>query len=181
LHRDQFGFQKLVLVATGSGKLFALDSANGNIVWSRLIAFSGPNGSDLDVKAMWNVRDGSSGVGGPVVSILGERLTAKGLETVVLNVAAYTGMADGETAAIAGQPLGKVVFPGSHETAFLLPFENCSSKNKVLAIVDRDLQVCPISSLLHKLTTPASHVPQVRKDGQEDCRVRSQASLLTHP
>lgn len=114
---------------------------------------------------MWNVRDGSSGVGGPVVSILGERLVTGGLETVVLNIDAYSGKVDGEESRAAGQPLGKTVFSGSHETAFLLPFENCSSKNKVLAIVDRDLQVRLLYTL--ELTFQLHMFPKCAKMAQK--------------
>lgn len=50
---DSFGFRKLIIIATGSGRLFALDSANqGKIVWSRK-AFKLNNGEKWDVKGIY--------------------------------------------------------------------------------------------------------------------------------
>lgn len=37
LVRDDFGLHKLIIIATGVGKLFALDTISGNIVWSKYI------------------------------------------------------------------------------------------------------------------------------------------------
>jgi ER membrane protein complex subunit 1 len=35
LWRDAFGFRKIIVAATPLGKVFGIDSSNGNIVWSR--------------------------------------------------------------------------------------------------------------------------------------------------
>ncbi|GLB44268.1 putative DUF1620-domain-containing protein [Lyophyllum shimeji] len=35
--RDAFGFRQLIVAATVQGKIFALDSSNGNVVWSRVL------------------------------------------------------------------------------------------------------------------------------------------------
>jgi ER membrane protein complex subunit 1 len=37
LHRDEFGFRKIIVAATEHGKIFGIDSSNGNIVWSRIL------------------------------------------------------------------------------------------------------------------------------------------------
>ncbi|GJJ09321.1 hypothetical protein Clacol_003543 [Clathrus columnatus] len=37
LYRDAFGFRKLIVVSTITGKVFGIDSANGNVVWNRLL------------------------------------------------------------------------------------------------------------------------------------------------
>ncbi len=37
LWRDTFGFRQIILAASVHGKLFALDSSNGDIVWSRIL------------------------------------------------------------------------------------------------------------------------------------------------
>ena len=37
LHRDEFGFKKIIVAATEHGKIFGIDSSNGHIVWSRIL------------------------------------------------------------------------------------------------------------------------------------------------
>lgn len=71
LHRDQFGFQKLLIAVTNSGKIYALDSANGNIIWSRNLGLLSQDGPEVRVEGMWVVRDHSQG--GPVVAVLASR------------------------------------------------------------------------------------------------------------
>jgi outer membrane protein assembly factor BamB len=56
LHRDQFGLQKLLVAATTKGKLFALDSANGNVIWRTNLGLTSEQGPELQVKEMYNVR-----------------------------------------------------------------------------------------------------------------------------
>lgn len=71
LHRDQFGFQKLLLAVTKGGKLYALDSANGNIVWSRNLGLFGEK-AQLEIVNMWVVRE-SGELGNPTVTVLAIR------------------------------------------------------------------------------------------------------------
>lgn len=71
LHRDQFGFQKLLLAVTKGGKLYALDSANGNIVWTRNLGLFGER-AQLEVVNMWIVRE-SGELGNPTVTVLAIR------------------------------------------------------------------------------------------------------------
>jgi hypothetical protein len=72
LHRDQFGFQKLVVVATKGGKVVAMDSANGGVVWARNLGVTNENGTELVVEGMWNVRDHGE-VGEPMLAVLATR------------------------------------------------------------------------------------------------------------
>lgn len=37
LNRDEFGFRQIIVVATMAGKVYGLDSATGEVVWSRLL------------------------------------------------------------------------------------------------------------------------------------------------
>jgi len=71
LHRDQFGFQKLVVAITRGGKLFALDSANGNIVWSKNLGLFGEK-AELEVIDMWIVREFGE-LGNPILAVLAIR------------------------------------------------------------------------------------------------------------
>ena len=38
LSRDDFGFRKLIVVATARGVIYGINSANGAILWSRVLA-----------------------------------------------------------------------------------------------------------------------------------------------
>lgn len=71
LHRDQFGFQKLVAAVTKGGKLFGLDSANGNIVWSRNLGLFGEK-AELEIINMWTVREFGE-LGNPTLAVLAIR------------------------------------------------------------------------------------------------------------
>ncbi|ORY24884.1 putative endoplasmic reticulum protein [Naematelia encephala] len=140
LHRDQFGFQKLVIAVTKGGKVFALDSTNGNILWSKNLGLSNVNGNELSVEGVWVVR-GLGDTGNPQFSVLAVRTKQSGQETTVAyTVDAYTGDVTGGTNEL-GLPAGKELFDGKSQTAFLLPFENCGSKNRVLAVLDSASQL----------------------------------------
>jgi len=71
LHRDQFGFQKLVAAVTKGGKLFGLDSANGNIIWSRNLGLFGEK-AELEIVDMWTVREFGE-LGNPTLAVLAIR------------------------------------------------------------------------------------------------------------
>lgn len=132
-----------------------MDSANGNIVWSRNLGLMSSDGPELHVEGMWTVRDHSKG--GPVLAVLATRNRGVSRvsteliqtpETVAYHINALTGYA-GEVDSTTGLPLGKTLFEGSIQTAFLLPYENCSTKNRVLGVVD---QTSKVSYKLNTLT-----------------------------
>lgn len=59
-NRDAFGLRKFIIIATGTGKLVAVDSANhGNIVWTYFIA------EGADIYGMWILRESSAVRGQP--------------------------------------------------------------------------------------------------------------------
>lgn len=70
LFRDQFGFRKLVVVGTSTGKLFGLDSSNGNIVWSKLLGKSVREGGSLDILGVFVTRPAKTGLR-PRVAVIG--------------------------------------------------------------------------------------------------------------
>jgi len=72
LHRDQFGLQKLVVAVAKNGKVFALDSSNGEIVWSKSLGLTRHSGPELDVQGMWIVREVGEGVN-PTLAIIATR------------------------------------------------------------------------------------------------------------
>ena len=73
LHRDQFGFQKLLVAVTKGGKLFAMDSANGNIVWTRNLGLFPEKSPELAVHGMWTVRE-LSDLGPPILAVVAVRI-----------------------------------------------------------------------------------------------------------
>ncbi|KAJ9104572.1 hypothetical protein QFC21_002070 [Naganishia friedmannii] len=143
LYRDQFGFQKLVIVATSTGKLYALDSAHGNIVWSTLLALSMSRVGELAYVGMWNVRAVAE-AGDPVITVVAVRSRRNSTETVAYHVDAFTGkiLRDGSD----DKPLmpgmgGKVLFQGRPLYTFPLPIEHCKSHIRAVAIIDTSEQV----------------------------------------
>ena len=72
LARDPFGFRQLIIAATDFGKVYAIDTANGEIVWSRILGLGwagepGKNGKivggRVDVVKVYVIKPvGSGGV-----------------------------------------------------------------------------------------------------------------------
>lgn len=43
LFRDTFGFRQIIVAGTASGKVFGIDSSNGEIIWSRVFGLGWAN------------------------------------------------------------------------------------------------------------------------------------------
>ena len=52
--RDAFGFHKLIAAVTSTGKIFAIDSATGNVTWNHLLAYGeiANSAQDITVKIL---------------------------------------------------------------------------------------------------------------------------------
>ena len=70
LSRDPFGFRQLIIAATDFGKVYAIDTSNGNIVWSRVFGLGwaeekGPDGKvvggRIDVDKVYVIKPLGSG------------------------------------------------------------------------------------------------------------------------
>jgi hypothetical protein len=59
---------------------------------------------------------------------------------VAFHVDAFTGAVSGDKTHT-GLPAGKELFEGRPTTSFLLPFENCGSKNRVVGVVDSSINL----------------------------------------
>jgi ER membrane protein complex subunit 1 len=59
LYRDVFGFQKVILAASASGKVYALDSATGNIIYSRVLSLGGSPGATFRIVKLFTMRSAS--------------------------------------------------------------------------------------------------------------------------
>ncbi|KAF5329635.1 hypothetical protein D9619_009267 [Psilocybe cf. subviscida] len=153
LARDQFGFRQVIVAATVFGKLYGIDSANGDIVWSRVLGlgWAGQVGGRVQpvklftVKAVGDVdpalREGDAARGGqdPEVVLVGQRRADNTLvDTVVFHFNALTG------ADVTGRAKDEEVFEG-HDLiqgplieGFLL---GGAGEPKVAVLLDEYLQV----------------------------------------
>ncbi|WVF70429.1 hypothetical protein IAT40_005219 [Kwoniella sp. CBS 6097] len=156
LHRDQFGFQKLLVTITANGKVFALDSSTGATIWSRNLGLTSEKGAELDVQGLWTVRDGEGGRE-PMLAVLATKTVNDSSSTVAFHIDAYTGRVAGEVDSLHHLPLGKTLFTGRPQSSFILPFENCGTKAQVLAVIDSD-EILHIFPSCKKVATGISEI-----------------------
>ncbi len=76
LFRDEFGFRKVIVAATGRGVVFGIDSGNGAILWSRILGLgvstvSGGHHVPTKMFVTRTVSDGET----PQVALLTQRLS----------------------------------------------------------------------------------------------------------
>lgn len=174
LVRDAFGFRKLIISTSKSGKIYAIDSQTGNYIWEKsLFGFGQGEGASVptvDVKLLALVRP-IAGSGADISSPIGQQssnenvtshaatsqLDFNGLITVVAEVldegAVFTRMWEIEP--LTGRfPGGKetqtgiALFPGQAKDVFLLPIEDeKSGQIAAAAISERNkIMVWPTTS-----------------------------------
>lgn len=114
------------------------------------------------MKGMWNVRGVDEG-DGALLAVLAtrthedvsynsqSRLIVQITSTVGFHVEALTGLVRGDIHPQTGLPTGKTIIEGESHSPFLIPFENCGTKIKVLAVVDEEQKV---SHLVQKSLIP---------------------------
>jgi outer membrane protein assembly factor BamB len=108
LARDNFGFRKLIILATERGRLFALDSANqGSIVWS-IKAFELPVGEKWDVKGIFvdNARGHVT-----VRGSKGEYIIIKTMDGATVEIVPQTLQTQIQSTALIDTPSGKLLLP----------------------------------------------------------------------
>jgi hypothetical protein len=121
--RDQFGFKKLILVTTASGKVFALDSTKGAIIWTRF--FAKTQFTDLITLRTSVVKFP------PVVAVVGsERLVGKDVTTIIRNLDGTTGKDFCSGIDCSAR------FPFATSKVLRLPFETDSEKLSCLGVID---------------------------------------------
>ncbi|ORX33525.1 hypothetical protein BD324DRAFT_668589 [Kockovaella imperatae] len=136
LHRDQFGFQQVLIAVTRSGKVFALDSSNGYVLWTTNLGTFSSEGSNLHVEDMWVVREVGEGVN-PTLAVIATREAAVSYRDVVgYHIDAFTGHVSGDEDDLTHVPKGKTLFQGHLKAAFITRHEHCGTNNKVIAVVD---------------------------------------------
>ncbi|WVQ76617.1 hypothetical protein IAR50_006290 [Cryptococcus sp. DSM 104548] len=139
LHRDQFGLQKLLVVGTANGKLFALDSSNGQSVWSRNLGLISREGSEIRVETIDLVKGDETE--SPILGVVVTQSTKTRSFTVAFHVEAYTGKVLGDVHPTTGLPKGTYFFEGAVKEVFATTYKNCGSGIRVLGLVDEKDEV----------------------------------------
>lgn len=145
LARDEFGFRKIIVAATEYGKVYGLDSSNGEIVWSRVFGLGWAvevGGKIVPVK-VFTVRavgdiDEEGKTAGPEVVIVAQRIADNGLvDTVLFHVNALTGESVREDEKKGALLQGFDIIQGPIVDAYLLP----TDETKIVVLLDEFLQV----------------------------------------
>jgi len=114
-------------------------------MWSKALGFFSQDGPELEVKHAFVTRNNTE-AGNPQLAVVAARTRGKTTTTLGYHVDALTGAVAGDVYEnFPAIPLGKELFAGAPKTAFLTPFINCCTKNRVLAVVDDEdkLQIFP--------------------------------------
>jgi len=130
LWRDEFGFRKILVVATSTGKVFGIDSDGGHIVWSRYLAEAmSSDVSPLKIFTSVSVSDGKQ----PEVVLLANRKSLSSKTAVVYRFEALTGRNLGVQPNILS---GVELFQGGMLEAYML-----RNDNRTIIIVGEDHKI----------------------------------------
>ncbi|KAI5117724.1 hypothetical protein M0805_006209 [Coniferiporia weirii] len=138
LARDDFGFRKLIIAATNRGVVYAINSGNGAVVWSRILGLGwaakvGGRHVPLKLFVTRTVGDGDS----PRVVLITQRLADNELvDTVLFHIDALTGEdAEGKSPSD-GMLEGIDIVSGEVVDAFML-----HGGDKTVVLLDKFLQI----------------------------------------
>ncbi|CAE6492839.1 unnamed protein product [Rhizoctonia solani] len=116
LERDPFGFRKMLVVATSYGTLIGIDTAQGTVVWRKIIGVSSIGPADVTPFKLFVTKSALEGPDPEVVLVAEKKLRGKKTKTsVVFHFEALTGRW------VAGGPSGIEVSNTEVAEAFLLP------------------------------------------------------------
>ncbi|KAI9058646.1 DUF1620-domain-containing protein [Trametes sanguinea] len=139
LSRDAFGFRKVIVAATSHGKIYGIDSANGDVLWSRVfgLGWAAQVGGRIIPAKLFvtrTVNDGET----PQVVLVTQRKANNGLvDTVVFHVDALTGEDAMGKSAPHDVLQGQDVVSGPLVEAFLLRADT----GRAVLLLDEFLQV----------------------------------------
>ncbi|KAF9473948.1 DUF1620-domain-containing protein [Pholiota conissans] len=136
--RDTFGFRQIIVAATVYGKVFGLDSSNGDIVWSRVLGLGWAEeiGGMIQPVKLFVVKTVSDG-GDPEVVLVGQRRASNSLvDTVVFHMNALTGADITGTSVDTAILEGQDIIQGPLVNGFLL-----NAEKRVVVLLDEFLQV----------------------------------------
>ncbi|KAK1228286.1 hypothetical protein PQX77_008674 [Marasmius sp. AFHP31] len=148
VHRDAFGFRQVIVLTTKKGKVFGVDSSNGEVVWSKMLGLGAKKNSEgawvkpQKLFVMKGVGEGSEeSEEGPEVAIVATRGCASSPEEgiVVYHINALTG----ENAVKALRKPGvirgtKLTTAASVTESYLL---KSTEGGKVIVVLDDQLKV----------------------------------------
>ncbi|KAJ3038483.1 hypothetical protein HDV00_000580 [Rhizophlyctis rosea] len=126
MHKDAHGFRKLVIFATATGKVVALDSVYGNVVWARY--FAGVEFRQVEVLRTSVMKFP------PVVGVIGV-IKGQGHKTMIIRLNALTGADQ----ALAESPAVNTVQYFSQIVK--LPVEEEEEKSFPLALIDNENKI----------------------------------------
>ncbi|KAI0743061.1 hypothetical protein C8Q80DRAFT_1192304 [Daedaleopsis nitida] len=160
LSRDAFGFRKVIVAATSHGKLYGIDTANGEVLWSRVfgLGWAAQVGGQIIPAKMFvtrTVTDGDS----PQIVLVAQRKANNGLvDTVLFHVDALTGE-DARGKSPSNDVLqGEDIVSGPLVEAFLLRTEN----GKIVVCLDEFLQVHVYPNTDEAMETFEKALPSLR-------------------
>ncbi|QRW23033.1 endoplasmic reticulum membrane protein [Rhizoctonia solani] len=131
LDRDPFGFRKVLVVATGYGTLLGIDTAQGNVVWRKIIGVSSTGPADVIPFKMFVTKSALEGPDPEVVLVAEKKLRGRKTKTsVVFHFAALTGRW------VSGGAAGIQVSETEVAEAFILP-----GQSNTIGIVSADGKV----------------------------------------
>ncbi|KAI0758760.1 hypothetical protein C8Q74DRAFT_1299849 [Fomes fomentarius] len=139
LSRDAFGFRKVIVAATSHGKLYGIDSANGEILWNRVfgLGWAAQVGGQIIPAKMFvtrTVNDGDT----PQIVLVTQRKANNGLvDTVLFHVDALTGEDAREKSPSNDVLQGEDIVSGPLVEAFLLR----TVSGRIVVALDEFLQV----------------------------------------
>ncbi|KAI0341141.1 DUF1620-domain-containing protein [Trametopsis cervina] len=159
LARDAFGFRKIIVAATARGKVYGIDSSNGEIVWSRVLGLGwsaevGGRIYPVKIYATKTVTDGDT----PEVVLVTQRRANNGLvDTVLFHIEALTG----EDASYTSQPGGLLqgidAIAGAMVDTFLLEDTN----TKYVVLFDEFLQAYIYPDTAENMQSFAKRLPSL--------------------
>ncbi|KAH9942115.1 hypothetical protein B0H21DRAFT_526939 [Amylocystis lapponica] len=139
LSRDEFGFRKIIVAATGHGKVYGIDSANGEIIWSRTfgLGWATAVGAQIIPVKLFATRTVSDGDTPQVVLVTQRKADNSLVDTVIFHIDVLTGD-DVRKESAAGEALkGFDVISGPLVEAYLLG----GGSSKMVVLLDEFVQV----------------------------------------
>jgi len=137
LYRDVYGFHKVILAASASGKVYAIDSVTGEIIYSRVLSLGGSPGATFRIVKLFITRSAADSTDlPPEAALVITRISQAGTTTLLYTFEALTGKPT-RGAEIEGTLEGTVMFDGIAQDAYLMTFE----KGKLIVVVDENDKV----------------------------------------
>ncbi|KAF8884531.1 hypothetical protein BD779DRAFT_1443085 [Infundibulicybe gibba] len=138
LSRDTFGFRQVIVAATAFGKVYGIDSSNGEILWSRVLGlgWAAEVGGRIHPVKLFVTKTVSNGGSPEVVLVTQRRADNSLVDTVLFHLDALTGEDATKKSAKADILQGLDIIAGPLVEAHLVDEES-----KFIVLLDEFLQV----------------------------------------